>query len=446
MSHPSSWQQAWDQAQPRLQFFRDALSSQAAPSPRIIRVGQLDAELLDQELAHMLQEPLNKALALIHTTLKARFEPELALLIQLTLYKLSVWNTGASYGAKLQDLKYRVPWLSNQVLTPSGLPRRTLLIHGALTILVPYVYTRIRGYALSRAWPEAPSSDKRRKVWEILTKLETTHAVLALSSFLAFLWNGRYRTISDRIVGMRLTPARRLVKRDVSYEFMNRQMVWHAFTEFLLFLLPLLPHRTLRRALSTTLTAITHPLTTLPTLLPTRASTLLGLTSYSDAAKGKSHDQRRGPYWNLPEGECAICAENAAQSLNLADPASALAQASTFAPYSVSPMTAPTTSAHALNTPYRVSCGHTYCYVCIAERMLRSADEGGGPWKCLRCTEPVGRAERLRIGDSAGYWTGGEEGEGSVEEWGSDYFDELGSSLSGVSGVSISGSEGESSE
>ena len=58
---------------------------------------------------------------------------------------------------------------------------------------------------------------------------------------------------------MRLVPSRRLVKRDVSYEFMNRQMVWHAFTvnsvtnlyslitdqfssqEFLLFLLPLLP-------------------------------------------------------------------------------------------------------------------------------------------------------------------------------------------------------------
>lgn len=29
---------------------------------------------------------------------------------------------------------------------------------------------------------------------------------------------------------MTLVPSRRLVKRDVSYEFMNRQMVWHAFT------------------------------------------------------------------------------------------------------------------------------------------------------------------------------------------------------------------------
>lgn len=40
----------------------------------------------------------------------------------------------------------------------------------------------------------------------------------------------RHRTIADRMLGMRLEPSRRLVKRDVSYEFMNRQMVWHAFT------------------------------------------------------------------------------------------------------------------------------------------------------------------------------------------------------------------------
>ena len=29
---------------------------------------------------------------------------------------------------------------------------------------------------------------------------------------------------------MSLVPSRRLLQRDVSYEFMNRQMVWHAFT------------------------------------------------------------------------------------------------------------------------------------------------------------------------------------------------------------------------
>lgn len=36
--------------------------------------------------------------------------------------------------------------------------------------------------------------------------------------------------MADRLLKMSLVPSRKLVKRDVSYEFMNRQMVWHAFT------------------------------------------------------------------------------------------------------------------------------------------------------------------------------------------------------------------------
>ena len=40
----------------------------------------------------------------------------------------------------------------------------------------------------------------------------------------------RYRTVADRIFGLRLISARRHFQREVSYEFMNRQMVWHAFT------------------------------------------------------------------------------------------------------------------------------------------------------------------------------------------------------------------------
>ena len=34
----------------------------------------------------------------------------------------------------------------------------------------------------------------------------------------------------DRLLGMKLVPNRRLVRRNVSYDFMNRQMVWHSFT------------------------------------------------------------------------------------------------------------------------------------------------------------------------------------------------------------------------
>lgn len=47
-----------------------------------------------------------------------------------------------------------------------------------------------------------------------------------------------------------------------------------------------------------------------------------------------------------------------------------------------------------INTPYKTSCGHVYCYVCISDRILRATDEGEKYWECLRCDEKVTHASR----------------------------------------------------
>lgn len=67
----SSWEQAWNSAQPSLSAIRDTLDTHNSPDPRVIRVGQLDSELLDQELVQLLQEPLNKALYLISVSMNS---------------------------------------------------------------------------------------------------------------------------------------------------------------------------------------------------------------------------------------------------------------------------------------------------------------------------------------------------------------------------------------
>ncbi|EGN93005.1 hypothetical protein SERLA73DRAFT_190126 [Serpula lacrymans var. lacrymans S7.3] len=425
----SVWQQAWDTAQPKLASIRESLSSSTSPDPRIIRVGQLDAELLDQELVHLLQEPLSKALVLVNATLKARFEPELSLLIQLTLYKLSIWSTGASYGAKLQGLKYIAPSSSNT--SSQKLPRRLLLIHGTLTIIIPYLHNRLRAHALSHAWPDTPSSDRRRKAWNFLTRLESTHALCALASFVAFLWDGRYRTIADRILRLALVPSRNLVKREVSYEFMNRQMVWHAFTEFLLFLLPLVSARSLQRRLSR---------------LSSKLALSRFLPSFSPTSLAREKPQKRGKYWTLSNDQCAICAENASFNLNLSDSANALTSLTTASPFSNTSDSSSTSQAAAedevppypIYTPYITSCGHIYCYHCIAERMIRTADEGLDDlgWECLRCAENVRGADRWEAEVSISSRDSGSEGSDDDYEFSS----ELGSTdISGSMG-SYSGS------
>ena len=61
-----NWQQAWEDAQPRLAQLRDFINPYTSPHPSLVRVGQLDAELLDHDLVHVLQDPLNKALTSIN--------------------------------------------------------------------------------------------------------------------------------------------------------------------------------------------------------------------------------------------------------------------------------------------------------------------------------------------------------------------------------------------
>ncbi|KAK7470474.1 peroxisome assembly protein (Peroxin-2) [Stygiomarasmius scandens] len=340
---------------------------------RVLRVGQLDSELLDQELISLLQQPIQSALSQVSTSLHRKFQPEITLFIQLVLYRFSVWNHGASYGAKLQGLRY-VHRKSNE----SGIPKKILAMHGALTVILPYIHSRIRAYGLSRAWPDAPSSDRRRKAWEWLVSLESSYSALGLISFVAFLWNGHFRSIADRIFNMRLVPSHRLVTRDVSYEFMNRQMVWHAFTEFLLFFLPLVNHRKLQRRFNQLASAITTPFSA-----PSTSKTVIS----------------RGKYHSLSENQCPICAENASLSLNnLASAANATSVFSNATAQEEDPEGIPS---FPIYTPYITSCGHIYCYHCIADRMLRSADESGdtseGGWECLRCAETVTSADRYLV-------------------------------------------------
>lgn len=195
---------------------------------------------------------------------------------------------------------------------------------------------------------------------------------------------------------------------------------------------------------------MSHPLDTLSRVLPAPAKSALGISSSSDLPEDDPSSPKRGPFFNLPENECAIYAENAALNLDISNPAASMAQASSQVAYSMASTQGPSrhssTSAHddtdeppphPLNTPYRTSCGHVYCYVCISDKMLRAADEAGPPWDCLRCREAVRGAERVKVQE---HWIReGDDGEGSVAEsqWGSDYFDELGSSVSGVSGMTM---------
>lgn len=105
------WSQAAAEANPRISQLRRRLSRFPSAPLRIQRVSQLDAEVLDGELLTLLVQPLKTSLAYIKRTLPDRIEPELIALLKLVLFKYSIWDNGATYGAMLQNLRYRNEWV-----------------------------------------------------------------------------------------------------------------------------------------------------------------------------------------------------------------------------------------------------------------------------------------------------------------------------------------------
>lgn len=112
----------------------------------------------------------------------------------------------------------------------------------------------------------------------------------------------------------------------------------------------------------------------------------------------QTRHQKRGKFWSLPEDHCAICAENASFNLNLSEPTNMFTSLAVV-PQSSNKFSDNEPPAHPIYSPYITSCGHIYCYHCIAERLIRTADEAEDDlgWECLRCGDNVKSADRYIV-------------------------------------------------
>lgn len=435
---PPFYHSASQAASSSIASIRSSLHKFPTPTLKIQRVNQLDAELLDRELAQLLLDPVKKALSSIRSTLPTDIEPELLLFLKLALFKFSIWDRGASYGSMLQNLKYRNEWAHRGALQSTArdqpLSRIQLALYPVFTILAPYLGTKVQAHMTSLSYSEMRGNDPRRLLWKLTDTGHRLWSAAILLNFAIFLGNGKYRSVADRVLGMRLTYAQRSMNRNVSFEFLNRQLVWHAFTEFLLFLLPLIkPKRLLRRILRLP----THPrlLATVFQILPLALSTRLGirqdqstgrtkfdrnsvtipglsrLAASSQPDKNSADTKAEGPYSHLPPFVCAICFQRMETQAGIKsdptkigtgglsmgiptsdplDPSSGLLAPNrpTSASQPLNAATPPPdtlegddslgVSADGLSyadalayTPYEtVPCGHLYCYVCIANQLL----------------------------------------------------------------------------
>lgn len=282
------------------------------------RVGQLDASILDSELSTLLRNQLWKT---ISPRFKQKYQSEIELALKLILFKLTIWDHSTTYGAKLQNLMFVNSKSNKPVSTVQKLGYGSLVVGGA------YLWSKLQDYLTN--YSESEHDTGLRK---LVDTLSTAWSVSSLLNFVLFLYSGKYSTLILRLLRIRLAPITRTVIRNVNFEFQNRQLVWNAFTEFLLFILPLLNIRKIKRTL---LKYFSSP------------------TSLSNSSAELTF---------LPQKTCAIC-------------------------YKENTNTSANTTSNDVTNPYRTGeCGHIYCYICLQSKLVESEGEG---WNCLRCSTLV---------------------------------------------------------
>ncbi|KAI4287701.1 MAG: hypothetical protein L6R35_003042 [Caloplaca aegaea] len=335
------------------------------------RVGQVDAELLDEELLELLRVQVGDALKYIGAHLRDDWSSEISLGLRAVLFKMTIWDHDASYGAALQNLRYTDARHSGPVAkAPTHWQKGW---YGLLSVGGRYGWEKwgtwlaeqevsYHGVCFAHdlegsANLSQPTANVR--FWSQVSSLASTaHSIAAFCSFLLFLTNGRYRTLLDRILRLRLTSPTSHLSRQVSFEYLNRQLVWHVFTEFLLFLLPLVGISRWRRWLA--------------------RAWRKAKAMFKPNNDEEGDVQQRGELAFLPERTCAICYQD--QNPTTASESEILAVSGASGGV--------VGSAHTdITNPYEmIPCSCVYCFVCAATR-LEAAE--GEAWTCLRCGELV---------------------------------------------------------
>ena len=360
----------------------DTASYLQGPPPRVT---QFDAELLDSELLALLLSQCTTALKYYNTSLKDRWTDEISLLLKALLFKLTVWDRGTSYGGFLQGVRladartshgppeslgHRSKW-RERAQTITNLPSASTsqrLLYGLFTICAPYAWQRWEDH-LSRIDPyDLPlqrgvvSNTILRKLSQLTTFATTSYSLITLLSVVTFITNGSYLSPLNRLLRLRVVPSTSQgIRRDISFEYLNRQLVWHAFTEFLLFLLPLVGIQRWRRWISKTWRKVKM------------------MASAANSGTASQEKEREGELYFLPERTCAICYS----SLHPGGPAG------TGSESELSAATGGTMGSAAtdITNPYEaVPCGCVYCFACLAQVLESEADVGAeAGWTCLRC-------------------------------------------------------------
>ena len=237
--------------------------------------------------------------------------------------------------------------------------------YGLATVALTYAWDRAARSGLLASLSEAPEGTRARRAAGLLRNAEAAASVAAFVNSVLFLaQRSRFRSLLEAALGAGLEPSDPAAPRSLSFDYLNRQLVWHELSELMLAVLPLLDRRLLARARR----AISGALALPSSILVASAAAAGGGGSASSAASPSSAPEAEGNAGDGGKGEEA-------------EPP----------PPPPPPLACGTCGVAPPCTPFAaLPCRHPHCYYCLAS--LCAADPGHECW----CGERVAAMVRMR--------------------------------------------------
>ncbi|CAK4256886.1 unnamed protein product [Aphanomyces euteiches] len=246
----------------------------------------------------LMKHPIKNMFAYFPPGLMEKFQPEIDGGMLALLFFFSVGMKKPTPGMALQNLNYAADCFTL---------KKTVHLF-LFSVAIPYGWKRIHRMLLNWRWREDRTTEAEEKYQRFLTllhRVSTIVAVCQLLNHIAFFRNGQYRTLAERLVGMKLQKTKPILQpRAITFEYMNRQLVWDGLVEFGSFMLPLINWDRIWRIVRR-----------------------VGWFLPDDASVARAR-----------QNGCPICLAATAK------------------------------------TPYKTSCGHTYCYYCLQTAVSTQPD------------------------------------------------------------------------
>jgi len=197
-------------------------SSSSGPFLPVLRVSQLDAYALDNELLDVVfLKQLQKCVDIFNEQMSVQYKEEMTLFLEALFWYHTIRVDAPTPGMEMMN----VTFVDNKGIAPFGTlrPRQkwTLLVCGSMC---KYVYSKATNFVANKCLPD----DKR----SITVKaLGTVHSVARTMNLILFLYSGKFPNVPQRVANVRFAHENPNAGRAMTFEYLNRALAMREIGE-----------------------------------------------------------------------------------------------------------------------------------------------------------------------------------------------------------------------